>query len=736
MLDTVAVHGALERVVASAAFANSPRMSRFLRFVVEETAAGRASELKEYVVGVRVFDKAESFDPSIDPTVRVEASKLRAKLTRYYETEGRSDRILIDIPKGHYSASVRIRSEDESSVQARPETTPTWHRVFGPTSKREALAWGLVGVLALASLAGALLSDRASLRRSPGPVIRFHLYPPDRVRIGDLRTYGPAVISPDGRRLAFIGLDPQGVSAVWVRDLHELSAARIEGTSGASLPFWSPDGSQLAYFADGKLKRIRTNGGVPDVLADAPLGRGGTWSTSGAILFVPSPESPLQMAGGSGDVGKSLAAVRGKPQEAAQLHPTFLPDGRRFLFIEAGPIAAAVVPFVGGLETRGSTRYSPIAESHSDVVYAAAGHDPSHGYLLYVRSSSLMAQLVDAGDLGPRGEPRLVATGIRSSLERWRGDFSASLNGVLVYREARTSGRPLTWYDRGGNNLGDVPGSGSDRDVALSPDGAVLAVQRFISSPNWSDIWIRDLARGAESRLTLEGGTHYTPVWARNSRGLFFVARRRDGFGIYYCSLSERQPRQVLKSAREFVAVSDASPDGRALLYQIRTAVGHFDLGLLELGDHPRAEPFLRTPFDEVQGQFSPDGRWVAYVSNESATPEVYLSSRARPDARLQVSTNGGVQPRWRRDGRELFYVATDGRLMSVAVVTGPVSRLAAPVTLFQTHIDARSRDAMQHFDYDVSADGQRIITLAAPEAEAVTPWTVVINWPSGITWR
>jgi hypothetical protein len=133
MLDTVAVHGALERVVASAAFANSPRMSRFLRFVVEETAAGRASELKEYVVGVRVFDKAESFDPSIDPTVRVEASKLRAKLTRYYETEGRSDRILIDIPKGHYSASVRIRSEDESSVQARPETAPTLHRVFGPT---------------------------------------------------------------------------------------------------------------------------------------------------------------------------------------------------------------------------------------------------------------------------------------------------------------------------------------------------------------------------------------------------------------------------------------------------------------------------------------------------------------------------------------------------------------------------------------------------------------------------
>ena len=747
MLETVAVQEALERIVASPGFANSPRMSRFLRFVVEETAAGRASDLKEYVVGVRVFDKAESFDPSSDPTVRVEASKLRAKLTRYNETDGRGDRILIEIPKGHYSARIRIRTETESNLPANsdavsasnaivhPRPSRIRHAILGAMSMRETVAWGLLAMFGLASLAGVLVWGRAGLPALE-PEIRFHLYPPDQVRVGDLRTYGPAVISPDGRRLALIGMDPDGRSAIWVRGLHELTAAKIDGTSGASYPFWSPDGSQIAYFSDGKLKRVRMNGGAPDVLDDAPLGRGGTWSTSGTILFVASPNDPLRIVRLEGNGQKSLAAAAGG-RAPGIFHPMFLPDGRRFLFVNAGPIAGAGVPFVGALDpTREATRYSPIAETHSNLVYAAAGHDPSRGYLLYVRSSSLMAQPVDARDLEARGEARLLATGVRSSLERWRGDFSASLNGVLVYRAARTGGRPLAWYDRRGQKIGDVSGSGSDRDVSLSPDGTLLAVQRFASSPNWSDIWIQDLTKGAESRLTLAGNPHYTPVWAPNGQGLFFVARGGDGFGVYYCALSERQPRQLQKGVDEFVAVSDASPDGRRLLYQFRTAAGHFDLWSLQLADSPRAEPYLRTPFDEVQGQFSPDGRWIAYVSNESTRPEIYLSSSAAPDTRIQVSANGGVQPRWRRDGRELFYIGTDGRLMGAAVAAGAIPRVGAPVALFQTHVDARSRDALVHFDYDVSADGQRIITLAGPETEAVTPWTVVINWPAGLSGR
>ena len=453
-------------------------------------------------------------------------------------------------------------------------------------SLRETVAWGLLAMFGLASLAGVLVSGRAGLPALDSE-IRFHLYPPDHVRVGDLRTYGPAIISPDGRRLAFIGMDPEGRSAIWVRDLHELTAAKIDGTSGAAYPFWSPDGSQIAYFSEGKLKRVRINSGAPDVLDDAPLGRGGTWSTSGTILFVASPNDPLRIVGSDGNGQKSLAdAAGGRAPGIFHFHPMFLPDGRRFLFIEAGPIAAAGVPFVGALDaTRDATRYSPIAETHSNLVYAAAGHDPSRGYLLYVRSSSLMAQPVDARDLEARGEARLLATGVRSSLERWRGDFSASLNGVLVYRAARTDGRPLAWYDRRGQKIGDVSGSGSDRDVSLSPDGTMLAVQRFASSPNWSDIWIQDLAKGAESRLTLAGNPHYTPVWAPNGQGLFFVAHDGDGFGVYYGALSERQPRPLQTGLDEFVAVSDASPDGRRLLYQLRTAAGHFDLWSLQLAE-------------------------------------------------------------------------------------------------------------------------------------------------------
>jgi Tol biopolymer transport system component len=740
MSDQAEVREELDRIATSAGFVHSPRMTRFLRFVVEESSAGRASELKEYVVGVRVFDKAESFDPSIDPTVRVEAAKLRAKLTRYYETEGRSDAVVIDIPKGHYCARFRIRTEAERplpidrDVASTPRASPRApSRVFqagvGALSMREILAWGLVVTFGLAAL---LVLARVGVQPPSHPVFRFHLYPPDQVRIGDLRTYGPAVISPDGRRLAFVGLDPQGRSTIWVRDVDKLAAVPIGGTQGASYPFWSPDASQIVYFADGKLKKVRIDGGVPDVLADAPLGRSGTWSTGETILFVRSPASPLQIASAGGGDRLSLAAVPDKTANVAHLHPLLLPDGHRFFFIETQPTAASGVPLVGELgTTRRPMRYSPIAETHSNVAYAASENDASRGYLLYVRSSALMAQPVDVSNLAPRGEARLVATGVRSSLERWRGDFSASLNGVLVYRATGRGGRTLAWYDRRGNKLGDVSGSGSHRDVALSPDATLLAVHRFESSPNWSDIWIQDLARGTESRLTLAGSPHYTPVWARDGQGLFFVARRADGFGLYYCGLSERHPRELLKSGDDFIAVSDASPDGRSLLYQTRTAAGHFDLWLLELAENPHATPFLRTPFDEVEGQFSPDGRWLAYVSTEAAKPEVYVSARESPAARVQVSANGGIQPRWRRDGRELFYVGIDGRLMSATVGPGTLPRLSAPVALFQTHIDARSGDALQHFDYDISSDGQRIITLAAPEVEAVTPWTVVINWPA-----
>jgi Tol biopolymer transport system component len=719
-------------------------MSRFLRFVVEETAAGRASDLKEYVVGVRVFDKVESFDPSIDSTVRVEASKLRAKLTRYYETEGRRDPIVIDIPKGHYGARFQCRTQTGQRVSSsphdaqpslpNPETpAPSEARPvrFAPFATRQGLAWGLATVVGLGTLVAALTPRQA---RTSSAVVRFHLYPPDQVRVGDLRTYGPAVISPDGRRLAFVGMDASGRSAIWVRALDQLSATAVTGTDGASYPFWSPDGLQLAFFADGKLKKVRVDGGVPDVLGEAPLGRSGAWSTRGMILFVRSPEGPLQIVAEAGSNPLPLLPAFGTHQQARVLHPVFLPGSDRFLFLGAGPTAPAGVPFVGEVgANREPHRYAHIAESHSNLVYAGAGDGTSRAYLLYVRSSSLIAQPVDGSTLEPRGDASFVASGVRSSLERWRGDFSASLNGVLVYRAASPVERRLAWYDRRGHRLGEVPGSGSHRDVALSADGSRLAVHRFDSSPVWSDIWIQDLARGTESRFTLGSSPHYTPVWARNGQGLFFVARREDGYGVYYCVLSERQPRQLLKGSDEFVAVTDTSPDGRSLLYQARTAAGHFDLWLLELSDSPRAAPFLRTPFDEVEGQFSPDGRWLAYVSNESAKPEVYLCPRENPAARVQVSANGGVQPRWRRDGLELFYVSADGRLMSVAVGKGAVPRLGAPVGLFQTHIDARSRDALQHFDYDVSPDGQRIVTLAAPEIESVTPWTVVINWPAAL---
>ena len=364
--------------------------------------------------------------------------------------------------------------------------------------------------------------------------------------------------------------------------------------------------------------------------------------------------------------------------------------------------------------------------------YAASSAASALGYLLYVRGSSLIGMPVDAASVEPRGEPQLVADGVRSGLERWRGDFSASQNGVLVYRATSPQTQRLAWYDRQGQLLEEVPGPGSHRDVTLAPDRTQLAVLRF-EAPVISDIWIRDLQRGVESQLTSGQGTHYTPVWSADGQGLYYVYWDTGGFSIYHHTFADGRRRTLVADRAEFHAVNAAAADGQRLVYQVRAAAGHFDLWMLELGDQPRAIPVLQTPADEGEAQFSPDERWLAYVSNESARSEVYICRLDNPRARLQVSANGGVQPRWRRDGRELFYVGLDGRLMSVAIGAGSPPRLGTPVALFQTHINAMTRDALQHFRFDVSLDGQRIITLASPEPETATPWTVVINWTAGL---
>ena len=596
--------------------------------------------------------------------------------------------------------------------------------------RREPLAWALATALALAVVVMAIGSRRADVVAPAPESVRFELRAPDHLRVGDLRTDGPAVVSPNGRWLAFVATSTGGVPEIWLRPLDSVETTKVRGTERASYPFWSPDSDRLGFFADGKLKTVALDGGAPDVLGPAPIGRGGTWSARGPIVFVPSPSGSLvalNSAGGSlASPGDVSPAGSGTDQ---RLHPHFLPDGQRYLSIAISPSRSFATAFLGNLQ-RGSSDepFATIAETHSNIVYSAAREQSPIGYLLFVRDSTLMAQPVDADTLSSRGDARLVATGVRSGFERWLGDFSASLNGVLVYRSATPNDRRLAWYDRDGRLLTEVPGAGSHRDVVLSYDRTRLAVVRF-GSPLLSDIWIRDLARGVESRLTADKVTHFTPVWTRNGEGVVYVAGTSpQGFRIERRGLSDGATRSIRGQAAEFVAVSDASADDRILFF-LRTAEGHFDLWITSLADGSVMRPLLQSSADEMQGQFSPDGRWLAYVSTDTGRPEVYVGPLDNPTARIQVSASGGVQPRWRGDGRELFFVGFDGRLMSVSIELTSPPRLTPPKALFQTYIDATMRDALQHFDYDLSLDGQRFLTLRSAAPEVVTPWTVVTNW-------
>ena len=492
-------------------------------------AAHPTSRVRRRCAGLRQGRVVRS---SIDPTVRVEASKLRAKLTRYNETDGRRDRILIEIPKGHYSA--RIRIERRPSRTFRPMPTPLRRRTPSSTSGLPGSATPSLVRCRCGRLSHGVSSPSSVLRPWPGCWCRVgpvypHLIPRSAsISTHPIRSASATCARTDPRsflltaaRSAFIGMDLDGRSAIWVRDLHELTAAKIDGTSGAAYPFWSPDGSQIAYFSEGKLKRVRINGGAPDVLDDAPLGRGGTWSTSGTILFVASPNDPLRIVGSDGNGQKSLADAAGGRTRHLRLHPMFLPDGRRFLFIKAGPIAPAGVPFVGALDDR-----------RRDALFADHGNPLQPGLRRrrprsLARLSAVCALLVVDGAARRCARPGGPRRG--TTARRWRPFEPRAVEGRLFgiaergtgLSGSRTDGRPLAGYDWRGHKIGDVSGSGSDRDVSLSPDGTMLAVQRFASSPNWSDIWIQDLTKGAESRLTLAGNPHYTPVWAPNGQGLF-----------------------------------------------------------------------------------------------------------------------------------------------------------------------------------------------------------------------
>ncbi|HYM13018.1 MAG TPA: protein kinase [Bryobacterales bacterium] len=582
-----------------------------------------------------------------------------------------------------------------------------------------ALAWMIAATLFAAI---ALVLGLVHFRETPPEqqVVRLPLLPPEKTSFGEVD------VSPDGRRVAFTARDASGSIHLWVRPLDAPAAQMLGGTEGASFPFWSPDSRWIGFFADGKLKKAEVSGAPPQTIANAPVGRGGAWNRDGVILFAPNVYSPLAQVPATGGEPKPVTGLDTSHEETSHRWPQFLPDGRRFLyFILAGPEHQGI--YAGSLDSKEKTLL--LASQYS----AAYGM----GHLLFVRERALLAQRFDAGKLQLAGESLPVAEPVGTTLFRTRASLSET--GVLVYYGAGTAGVRLQWFDRGGKALEAVGPPGGYLSVDLSPDGRRLAADRNDTQPGNRDIWLFDLARGASTRFTFRPAFNDSPAWSPDGRRIAFRSNREGAFNLYQKDASGAGEEELLLKTPSNKVPTGWSPDGRWLLYNEQDPKTRMDLWLLRLdGRQParQPQPWLRTEFDERFGQFSPDGQWVAYDSNESGRHEVYVRPFAAGGAagagQSQVSTGGGEQPRWRGDGKELFYLGPDRQLMAVEVkTTGGRFEAGLPRALFPTR--AAIIPGLFHTVYAVRADGQRFLILSEGEDVPSQPATVVLNWTAGL---
>jgi Tol biopolymer transport system component len=575
--------------------------------------------------------------------------------------------------------------------------------------------------LATAAVAGAILAGLAAMATvsvtSPAAggdgEYRFSIAPPDAAVIGT------SALSPDGRHLAFTASGPDGTT-LWIRPLVSVTPRAIPGTDEAAFPFWSADSRFVGFFAGGRLKTVAIAGGDVKTICDAPEGRGGAWNQDDVILFAPDRDGPLFRVPASGGLPVRVTHVD-RALHRAHLWPEFLPDGQHFFYLADSTRPEHHAIFAGGLDQSPPKRLIAVESN--------AAFDGAH--VLYMRNRTLLAQRFDTRRLQLNEEVVTVAQPVvRQYGIDHKGDFSASRTGVLTFRSGGTIQTRLNWLDRRGQPAGALDaGDAATTEPVLSPDGSRAAVSVFDADGETlaSDLWLLDLVRGGRSRFTFEAAAEFEPVWSPDGTRVAFASSKGGTLDLYEKPSSGTGAEVLLLHTEHPKHPESWSPDGRVLTYASFEEPTKYDVWMLSLDGERKATPYLRSEYSEGQSQISPDGRWVAYTSNESGRLEVYVGAFPVPNGKWQISSDGGADPRWRGDGRELFYISTGGRMMAVDVAPSPAFAAGVPRPLFEINVMDLWQDARNH--YDVSRDGARFLVASPVENTKRLPLTVVVNW-------
>ncbi|MFI5251693.1 MAG: protein kinase [Bacteroidota bacterium] len=601
------------------------------------------------------------------------------------------------------SATIPVMAPTPAPVQIQQQTRLPW------------IVSGLLFLVAVASIIFHFLTPPSHVENR---VTRSLILPPAKTNF-NMQVGGHLAISPDGNSIAFVGTDSSGVDHVWVRPINSLTAISLSGTEGATYPFWSPDSRTIGFFAGGKLKKIEATGGPVLTICDASDGRGGTWNEAGIIVFSAGPSDPLSKVSSAGGIPARITVLDTSHHENSHRWPWFLPDGKHFLYTTQSQTTGGTDNDAIRISTIDSSMNKTLIPGNSNTCFV-------NGHILFIRQGTLMAQPFDPGKLEMTGDAIPIAEQIQYGAARSRGMFSSSLNGVLIFQSGENQTQRVAIFDRTGNRTHLVTDLNAS-NPKFSPDQSHIVYHIIDPQSRNADIWVHELSRGVSSRLTFNPAFEIQPFWSPHGDTVVFGSNRKGVYNLYIKSANGAGDEQLILESNRDKYVSDWSRDGRYLAF---TTTGDpktkADLWVLPFFGDRKPIPFVQTEFNEGNGSFSPDSRWIAYQSDESGRSEIYARLLDGSGGKFQISTNGGRKPFWKLDGRQLFFTSTD-RKLQVAYIKENASSLF--VDSVATLFDFESRGIIANNIDDVSNDGKQVLALVTDSKQTSTPITLVVNW-------